>query len=118
MLDKECGIELTEFEILTAAGFLYFREKHCDIVLLEVGLGGRLDSTNVIENPIASIVTSVSLEHKERLGDTIEKIAYEKAGIFKKACPAIVLKQNKGYETLKNEAAKKEAIFTTPKPLI
>lgn len=111
LLDKECGIELTEFEILTAAGFLYFREKHCDIVLLEVGLGGRLDSTNVIENPIASIVTSVSLEHKERLGDTIEKIAYEKAGIFKKACPAIVLKQNKGYETLKNEAAKKEAIF-------
>ncbi len=111
LLDKEYGIELTEFEILTAAGFLYFREKHCDIVLLEVGLGGRLDSTNVIENPIASIVTSVSLEHKERLGDTIEKIAYEKAGIFKKACPAIVLKQNKGYETLKNEAAKKDAIF-------
>lgn len=110
-LDKKEGIELTEFEILTAAGFLYFKENHCDVVILEVGLGGRLDSTNVITNPSASIITSISLEHKERLGDTIEKIAFEKAGIFKKGCPAIVLKENKGYETLKNEALKKDAVF-------
>ncbi len=103
-LDKQYGIELTEFEILTAAGFLYFKEKACDIVILEVGLGGRLDSTNVIEKPLATIVTSISLEHKERLGDTIEKIAFEKAGIFKKCCPSVFLKENKGYKTLKSEA--------------
>ena len=103
-LDFENKIGLTEFEILTAAGFLYFNQKACDIVILEVGLGGRLDSTNVIANPLVSIVTSISLEHKERLGDTIEKIAYEKAGIFKKGSPAVFLKENKGYETLKKEA--------------
>ncbi len=106
-LDKKNNIELTEFEILTATGFLYFKEKACDIVILEVGLGGRLDSTNIIENPIASIITSISLEHKERLGDTIEKIAKEKAGIIKKGCPVVILKENKGYKTLKDEAERK-----------
>ncbi len=106
-LDKKFNIELTEFEILTAAGFLYFNEKACDIVILETGLGGRLDSTNVIEKPIASIITSISLEHKERLGSTIEEIAKEKAGIIKKGCPAVFLKENKGYRTLFNETKKK-----------
>ena len=106
-LDKKFNIELTEFEILTAAGFLYFNEKACDIVILETGLGGRLDSTNVIENPLASIITSISLEHKERLGNTIEEISKEKAGIIKKGCPAVFLKKNKGYKTLYNEADKK-----------
>lgn len=109
-LDKKFNIELTEFEILTAAGFLYFKEKGCDIVILETGLGGRLDSTNVIEKPLASIITSISLEHKERLGNTIEEIAKEKAGIMKKGCPIIFLKENKGYKTLLNEAEKKDGL--------
>jgi len=110
-LDKKFKIELTEFEILTAAGFLYFKQNACDIVILEVGLGGRLDSTNVIENPLVSIITSISLEHKERLGDTIEKIAKEKAGIIKKGCPVVFLKENKGYKTLLEESIKKGGVI-------
>lgn len=103
-LDLKYNIGLTEFEILTTAGFLYFAEKSCDIVILEVGLGGRLDSTNIIENPLVSIITSISLEHTERLGDTIEKIAKEKAGIIKKGCPVVLLAENKAYAALKSEA--------------
>ncbi len=110
-LDKIQKIGLTEFEILTAAGFLYFMENSCDIVILEVGLGGRLDSTNIIEHPLASIITSISLEHKERLGDTIEKISKEKAGIIKNGCPVVFLKENKGYKTLLNEAEKKGGVI-------
>ncbi len=113
-IDKKLNIQLTEFEILTAAGFLYFKEKACDIVILETGLGGRLDSTNVIENPLVSIITSISLEHKEILGNTIEEISKEKAGIIKKGCPIVFLKENKGSKTLKVEAIKKEGeIFET-----
>ena len=110
-LDEEFKIELTEFEILTAAGFLYFKEKACDIVILETGLGGRLDSTNVIEKPLVSIITSISLEHKERLGDTIEKIAAEKTGIVKKGCPVVFLKENKAYKTLARETQKRGGII-------
>ncbi len=105
-LDKKFNIQLTEFEILTAAGFLYFKENACDVVVLETGLGGRLDSTNVIEHPLASIITSISLEHKERLGNTIEEISKEKAGIIKKGYPAVFLKENKGYNTILAESQK------------
>lgn len=100
-LDKKENIALTEFEILTAAGFLYFKEQNCDVVILEVGLGGRLDSTNVIASPLVSVITSISLEHTERLGDTVEKIAREKAGIMKPGAKTVFLKSNQGYETLK-----------------
>jgi len=72
----------TFFEITTALAFKYFSEKKPDVIILETGLGGRLDATNVIE-PLASLITSISLEHTNILGDTIEKIAYEKAGIIK-----------------------------------
>ncbi len=77
------GIYPTEFEAITAAAFLYYTEKRCDVVVLETGLGGRFDATNIIENPLAEIITSVSLDHTKVLGDTIEKIAWEKAGIIK-----------------------------------
>ncbi len=77
------GIYPTEFEAITAAAFLYYAEKRCDVVVLETGLGGRFDATNIIENPLAEIITSVSLDHTKVLGDTIEKIAWEKAGIIK-----------------------------------
>lgn len=73
----------TAFEILTAMAFCYFAEQRCDIVVLEVGLGGRLDATNVIPPPEAAVITNLGLEHTEILGDTIEEIAFEKGGIIK-----------------------------------
>jgi len=73
----------TEFEVITAAAFLYFSRKNCDIVVLETGLGGRYDATNIIKQPIASVITSISLDHMALLGDTIKKIAAEKCGIIK-----------------------------------
>lgn len=109
--DAELNLGLTEFEILTAAAFIYFKKKNVDIAILETGLGGRLDATNVIKKPLISVITSISFDHKERLGDTIEKIAFEKAGILKKGSICTFLKTNNGFETLKNEAIKKGAIF-------
>ena len=73
----------TEFELITAIAFDYFKEEKCDIVILEVGMGGRLDATNIIENPELSVITGIALDHTAYLGDTIEKIAAEKAGIIK-----------------------------------
>ena len=73
----------TEFEIITAMSFVYFYRQHCDIVVLEVGMGGRLDATNVIDKPLVAVITSIGLDHMEFLGNTKEKIAAEKAGIIK-----------------------------------
>ncbi|MEW6453043.1 MAG: folylpolyglutamate synthase/dihydrofolate synthase family protein [Pseudomonadota bacterium] len=85
---------ITVFEMETAAGFLLFSRNPADVLLLEVGLGGRLDATNVIDKPLASIITPVSMDHLEFLGDTIEKIAAEKAGIIKRGVPAVIAPQN------------------------
>lgn len=109
--DKKYDIGLSEFEILTVVCFLYFSRNNVDIAILEVGLGGRLDATNVIKKPLVSIITSISFDHKERLGDTIEKIAYEKAGIIKEDSRCAFLKSNKGYKTLLDIAVKKNAII-------
>ncbi|MBU3181480.1 bifunctional folylpolyglutamate synthase/dihydrofolate synthase [Clostridium psychrophilum] len=87
----------TEFEIITCAGFLYFYNNNVDFAVVEVGLGGRLDSTNVI-TPILSIIASISLDHTLILGDTIEKIAYEKAGIIKPSISVVVFPQQKESE--------------------
>src|SRR6185369_4752041 len=84
---------ITIFEIETAAAFVLFARHSADMLLLEVGLGGRLDATNVIERPLASLVTPVSMDHVEFLGDTIEKIAAEKAGIFRDGVPAVIAPQ-------------------------
>ena len=84
---------ITMFEIETAAAFVLFARHPADMLLLEVGLGGRLDATNVIERPLASVVTPVSMDHIEFLGDTIEKIAAEKAGIFRAGVPAVIAPQ-------------------------
>ncbi|HIT54448.1 MAG TPA: bifunctional folylpolyglutamate synthase/dihydrofolate synthase [Candidatus Fimivicinus intestinavium] len=78
------GMQPTEFEVITAAAFLYFEQEKCDIVVLEVGLGGRLDSTNIIKTPLVSVITSVSMDHMNVLGDTLEEIAAEKCGIIKR----------------------------------
>ncbi len=87
------GEHPTVFELETALCFLYFQEAQCDFVVLEVGLGGRFDSTNVISKPLVSVITSISLDHTDILGDTLAKIAYEKAGILKEGCPAVLYPQ-------------------------
>ncbi len=108
-LSKDYDIAATEFEILTVAAFEYFDQNNVDIVLLETGLGGRLDATNVITKPILSIITSISLDHTDRLGDTIEKIAFEKAGIIKRTQPVVVSKLNKGLNIIKEIAQQKNS---------
>ncbi|WP_411676294.1 bifunctional folylpolyglutamate synthase/dihydrofolate synthase [Caproicibacter sp.] len=80
---KSQGEIITEFEAVTAMAFLWYAENNCDLVVLEVGLGGRLDATNVIQKPLVSVITSISLDHTKILGDTVEQIAYEKCGIIK-----------------------------------
>jgi dihydrofolate synthase/folylpolyglutamate synthase len=84
------GDPITVFEITTAAGLLLFSRHPADVLLLEVGLGGRLDATNVIDAPLATVITPIALDHAEYLGDSIEKIAAEKAGIIKREIPVIV----------------------------
>lgn len=80
----------TEFELITAVGFEYFKDLKCDVVVLEAGMGGRLDSTNVIKSSLLSIITGIDLDHTAILGDTCEKIAAEKAGIIKEGCPVLI----------------------------
>jgi dihydrofolate synthase / folylpolyglutamate synthase len=87
------GAPITVFEITTAAGFLLFARHPADVLLLEVGMGGRLDATNVIDRPLVTVITPVSFDHAEHLGDTVGKIATEKAGICKPHVPAIVAAQ-------------------------
>lgn len=79
----------TEFELITAIGIEYFRRRQVDIAIVECGMGGRLDSTNVFPEPLLSVITGISLDHTEYLGNTISKIAAEKAGIIKKGCPVL-----------------------------
>lgn len=79
----------TVFEMETALSFLYFLDKKVDAVLLETGLGGRLDATNVIKHPICTVIASIGYDHTQYLGSTIQEIAGEKAGILKKGCPAV-----------------------------
>ena len=83
----------TEFEMMTAAALLWFKEQNCDIAVLETGLGGRLDATNVIESPEVSVIMNIGLDHTEILGDTLEKIAAEKAGIIKSGCSCVLYQQ-------------------------
>lgn len=79
----------TEFELITAIGFEYFKRQCCDVVILECGMGGRLDSTNIVNDVILSVITGISLDHTAFLGDTVEKIAAEKAGIIKENTPVL-----------------------------
>ena len=88
---NERGIFPTEFEAVTAAAFLFYAHSGCDVVVLETGLGGRFDATNIIEKPVVSVITSVSLDHTAVLGDTVGKIAWEKAGIIKYNRPVITI---------------------------
>lgn len=98
--------ELTEFEILTASAIKYFSDNNVDFAILETGLGGRYDATNICDNTI-SVITSISLDHTDRLGKTIDEIAYEKAGIIKENSTIITAKYNHGYKTIKKIAKEK-----------
>jgi dihydrofolate synthase / folylpolyglutamate synthase len=80
----------TQFEVITAAAWLYFAQQQVDLAVIEVGLGGRLDATNVCDRPLVSVITSLSLEHVQRLGPTLADIGREKAGILKPSCPAVI----------------------------
>jgi dihydrofolate synthase / folylpolyglutamate synthase len=101
------GAPITVFEITTAVGFMLFARNPADVLLLEVGLGGRFDATNVIDQPLASVITSISFDHVEHLGDSITKIAAEKAGILKAGAPAIVAPQaNEAREVVARQAAR------------
>jgi dihydrofolate synthase/folylpolyglutamate synthase len=101
------GEEITFFEISTAAALLLFGRNEADVLLLEVGLGGRLDATNVIDTPLATVITPVSIDHTEYLGPTIADIAGEKAGIFKRGAPAVIAQQEEAALTVLERAARK-----------
>ncbi|HEY1360661.1 MAG TPA: folylpolyglutamate synthase/dihydrofolate synthase family protein [Xanthobacteraceae bacterium] len=104
------GAPITVFEITTAAAFLLFARHPADLLLLEVGLGGRLDATNVIERPLATVITPVSLDHREHLGDTLGQIAQEKAGILKPGVPAVVAAQpREALAAIERQAARVKA---------
>ena len=93
------GIVITEFEALTAVAFLYFYESGCDYAVIEVGLGGRFDATNVIKKPEAVVITSISLDHTKILGDSIQQIAFEKCGVIKYGVP-VITSQNQTEQAL------------------
>lgn len=83
----------TAFEIITAAAFLYFKEEECDLAIIETGLGGRTDATNVIEKPLVNVITDIGLDHVGILGSSLEKIAWEKAGILKDFSDTVIVNQ-------------------------
>ena len=86
---KDTGVEVTEFEFITALAMLWFAEQKCDLVVLEVGLGGRFDATNVIKNPLCSVIMKIDYDHTAILGDTIKQITNEKCGIIKSGSPVV-----------------------------
>jgi len=100
---KKRAIELSYFEVLTACAFLYFSDNECDFNILEVGLGGRWDATNVIQ-PLVSVITNISKDHTEYLGDTIAEIASEKACIIKPGSPVVTGARGKALEVIQNKA--------------
>ena len=115
--EEKTGLKPTLFEVETALSFLYFKEEHVDYALVEVGMGGRLDATNVIKHPKLTVISSISYDHKAFLGDTLEKIAYQKAGIIKENSP-VVLSENpeEVCKVVEQEAAEKKVQCIEVKP--
>lgn len=108
--------DFSQFEITQVVAFMYFAKHNCDVVVLETGVGGLLDSTNVIESPLVSVIGSISLDHTDILGDTIEKIAYQKAGIIKQSCPCVLSAGNDmtALRVVREQAMKKQAQLVIP----
>lgn len=107
------GIDLTEFELITIVMFKYFADNNVDVVVLETGMGGRFDATNVIKSNLCSIICHIDFDHTDKLGNTLEQIAYEKAGIIKENCPVIT---SNGFEVLYDEAMKKNSSLIIVSP--
>ncbi len=104
------GAPITVFEITTAVGMLLFARHPADMLLLEVGLGGRLDATNVVEHPLATVITPISTDHTDFLGDTLPQIAAEKAGIIKRGVPVVVSAQHRdALSVIERQAARMQA---------
>ncbi|MBP2015140.1 bifunctional folylpolyglutamate synthase/dihydrofolate synthase [Anaerococcus degeneri] len=115
--DEE-GYHITYFEFLTAMVYIYFYEQKVDVAVIEVGLGGSLDSTNIIKSPLASVICSISMDHMNVLGSTIEEIASNKAGIIKKNRPVFVYPQtsDKAFDIIKEKAREEDSeLFTFEK---
>lgn len=106
----------TEFEVVTAIGLLYFEKSGCDFVSLEVGMGGRFDATNVIPAPLVSVITSISIDHTEYLGETIAEIAFEKCGIIKKGTKVVAYADNPedANKVIKKAVTEKNVPLTIP----
>lgn len=105
----------TLFEIVTGAAFHYFAKQNVDVLILEVGLGGQFDATNIVPSPLLSLIMSISIDHTDFLGDSIEKIAAEKAGIIKKNCPVVLYSQSKMvYNIMWTKAQELTAPFYCP----
>jgi dihydrofolate synthase/folylpolyglutamate synthase len=107
----------TEFEIVTAIGFEYFREQKIDFLVLEVGMGGRFDATNIVKDTLVSVITSISYDHMQYLGNTLEEIAFEKAGIIKENSKVVIYPQEENIvNVIKNQAKTKNTeVFLTDK---
>ncbi|MDR2617163.1 MAG: bifunctional folylpolyglutamate synthase/dihydrofolate synthase [Endomicrobium sp.] len=104
-LKKALDCKLSYFEYLTALSFIYFEKQKVDIAIIETGLGGRFDATNIIKNPLICIITSISKDHQEILGNTVEKIAFEKSGIIKKSSKVVCGKlQKKASDVIRNKS--------------
>lgn len=104
LTNKDSDFYLTQFEILTAMAFLYFYKSKVDVIVLEVGLGGRLDATNVVNNPLVSIITNVDWDHMDRLGNTLSLIGREKAGIIKEGVPVVTGASGEGLDIIVDTA--------------
>ena len=116
-IEAEYGLKLVEFEIVTAIAFCYFAQENCDIICLEAGIGGREDSTNVIKNSLVSCIMNISFDHTDILGETIEEIAYQKAGIIKPKQKVICYPamDSAAIDVIKTEAEKQGAQIVLPK---
>ncbi len=100
----------TEFELMTAAALLWYKQEKCDIVVLEVGLGGRFDATNIIAAPEAAVIMNIGLDHVSVLGDSLEQIAFEKAGIIKPGCDVVLYQQGEEVtEVIRRRCAEEDA---------
>ncbi len=114
-ISEENNINPTEFEILTAIMFKYFADNNIDIAIIETGLGGRFDATNVLKTNLCAIITHIDLDHTDRLGNTKDEIAVEKAGIIK---PNSIIITSEGYEGIKDRADEVNALFTLTSPFV
>ena len=115
--EEKTGLKPTLFEVETAISFLYFKEEKVDYALIEVGMGGRMDATNVIRHPELTVISSISYDHQAFLGDTLEEIAWQKAGIIKESCP-VVLSENSDEvcKVIEQEVTKKKVKCIEIKP--